>query len=228
MAPAIEPANPLRDIRLFAGLDAPALTALEGCARRHDYAAGEVLFREGEACAGLFLITAGAVRIFKLSPSGRELTLHVEHAPAGVAEVPLVDGGPYPASVQAVTPVQALLLPRKDFLDVCRRHPQVALRTLAVFGQRMRGLVNLLEAVTFGGLRQRLARTLLEQARGGQHGPALVSGSQQELAQSLGTVREVVARNLGRFQAEGWIRIGHREIEVLDPEGLRREAEIEL
>lgn len=218
----------LKSVPLFAALDGPALAALAAHAQPRRYAAGETLFREGDACTGVFVITSGAVRIFKLAPSGRELTLHVQEAPATVAEVPLVDGGPYPASVETVHPTVALFLQRQKFLSVCQEHPQVALAALDVFARRLRGLVALLEAVTFGGVRQRLARLLLEQARGGHERRLRCGATHQQLADDLGTVREVVSRNLSRFQAEGLIQLKPREIELLDPAGLEREAEAEL
>src|SRR6185312_16460136 len=136
---------------LFSGLEPEVLAALAERAKPRRYDAGDVLFREGDACAGLFVLTSGSVRIYKVSSGGRELTLHVQKAPATVAEVPLVDGGPYPASLRALTEVETLFLGREDFLAVCLAHPQVALSALAVFGRRLRGLVSLLEAVTFGG-----------------------------------------------------------------------------
>ncbi|MGH9467716.1 MAG: Crp/Fnr family transcriptional regulator, partial [Terriglobales bacterium] len=83
----------LRRIPLFEKLEAGPLAALAQRATPHHYAPGEVLFREGQRCAGVFVITAGVVRIFKISASGRELMLHRDRAPATVAEVPLVDGG---------------------------------------------------------------------------------------------------------------------------------------
>jgi|SRR6185437_1669682 len=226
-APESAAAKLLSQLSMFAELPAPALAALARHTRPFRYQPGAELFREGEACAGVFIIAAGTVRIFKLSPAGRELTIHIEHAPATVAEVPLVDGGPYPASVQAASAVEALFLGRKEFLAVCLEHPQVALASLAVFGRRLRALVGLLEAVTFGGVRQRLARLLLEQTRPAC-GPPLVSATHQELALDLGTVREVVSRNLSRFQAEGLVRLRPRAIEILDREGLGREAELEV
>ncbi|HXE31339.1 MAG TPA: Crp/Fnr family transcriptional regulator [Terriglobales bacterium] len=213
---------------LFSGLEPEVLAALAERAKPRRYDAGDVLFREGDACAGLFVLTSGSVRIYKVSSGGRELTLHVQKAPATVAEVPLVDGGPYPASVRALTEVETLFLGREDFLGICRRHPEVALAALTVFGRRLRGLVALLEAVTFGGLRQRLAAALLDQAAPGEAGVPTLSGTQQEIALHLGTVREVVARILSRFQADGLIRIRPRAVELVDVDGLRREAEVEL
>lgn len=232
-APAASPyaarLQQLRRIPMFAQLEAAPLTALAQRSTPHHYAPGEVLFDEGDPCAGVFVIVAGVVRIFKMSAAGRELMLHQDQAPTTVAEVPLVDGGPYPASVRAVTEVEALFLDRQAFLNVCRQHPEVALESLAVFGRRLRNLVSLLEAVTFGGVRQRLARMLLDQSGcTTARGRCKVTSTHQDLAQALGTVREVISRNLSRFQAEGLVRLKPRTIDLLNPEGLRREAEIEM
>ncbi|MGH9473353.1 MAG: Crp/Fnr family transcriptional regulator [Terriglobales bacterium] len=221
----------LRQIPLFRGLDGPSLQALAALARPCEFEPGAMLFREGDTCGGVYVLLGGEVRIFKASAGGRELTLHRQSAPATMAEVPLVDGGPYPASVEAIRAVEALFLPRAGFLSVCRQQPQVALAALELFARRLRTLVALLEAVTFGGVRQRLARLLLERAPAGP-----MVATHQALALELGTVREVVSRNLSRFQDEGLIQMhgrasgasGRSAIEVLDQAGLAREATLEL
>src|SRR6185437_3233643 len=83
-APESAAAKLLSQLSMFAELPAPALAALARHTRPFRYQPGAELFREGEACAGVFIIAAGTVRIFKLSPAGRELTIHIEHAPAAV------------------------------------------------------------------------------------------------------------------------------------------------
>jgi len=192
------------------------------------YKAGEELFREGEECEGIHILVDGSVKIFKLSSSGREMTIAVESAPGTVAELPLFDGGPYPASVAAITDVTAILLYKRDFYQVCRQFPDVSLKMLAVVGRRLRQLVQTIESVTFGSVRQRMAKLLLElSAQSGGESFSLPA-THQELASRLGTVREVVSRNLGRFQADRLIRMADRQITILDREGLEREANTEL
>ena len=192
------------------------------------FAPGEMLFHEGDACAGLFVLGSGRVKIFKTSSSGREIMLAVDTAPASVAEVPLFDGGGYPASVIAIDEVVAYMIGKREFRQVCRERPEVALKVLGVVGRRLRLLVGIVESVTFGSVRQRLARALLEFRD--QAGSDLFSMpvTHQELAQRLGTVREVVSRNLGRFQSEGVLRLAGREVQLLDRAALVREAETEL
>jgi CRP/FNR family transcriptional regulator len=208
----------LTRIPLFSGLGEAEIRALAGRARERHFANGEMLFWEGEPCEGIFLIAEGAVKIFKTSTSGREMMLSLETAPATVAELPLFDDGPYPASVRAVGAVTAWFIDKAGFRQVCRQYPEVALKVLAVVGQRLRHLVSVVESMTFGSVTQRLARMLLDQ--GGE-----LPMTHQEIASRLGTVREVVSRNLARFRAEGLIRIEGKHLEILDRAGLEREAE---
>lgn len=212
-------------------LEELALNEIEALAQyavEKRFAPGEMLFHEGDACAGLFVLGRGRVKVFKTSPSGREIMLAVESAPASVAEVPLFDGGGYPASVVAIDEVTAYLIGKREFRQVCRQQPEVSLKVLAVVGRRLRHLVAIVESVTFGSVRQRLARALLEfrDQAGSDLFPMPVT--HQELAQRLGTVREVVSRNLGRFQSEGLLRLAGRELQVLDRAALEREAETEM
>ena len=189
------------------------------------FAPDEVLFWEGEDCAGIFLIVQGSVKIFRTSPSGREVMLAIQEAPSTVAELPLFDGGPYPASVRAVEPVVCLFINKDDFQQVCRQYPEVALKILAVVGRRLRDLVGLVEAMTFGSVTQRLARLLLDASKAAGADTFDLPVTHQELASRLGTVREVVSRNLGRFRAQGLIKIQDRQVEIANRAGLQQEAE---
>ncbi len=218
----------LRRVPLFAGLSESEIKALAGRALPRQYKPGEVLFSEGDGCHGIFLLARGRVRIFKTAPSGRQIMLAIESAPSSVAEVPLFDGGPYPATVSAVEDVTAYLISQQDFRKFCLEHPEVALKVLALVGGRLRQLVSVVEAVTFGSVRQRLARTLLDFGLQAGSESFPLAESHQDLASRLGTVREVVSRNLSRFQAEGLIRLGKKQVRILDPVGLEREAVTEM
>jgi CRP/FNR family transcriptional regulator, cyclic AMP receptor protein len=213
---------------VFASLTPAEVDALAQLAVEKTYEPGEALFYEGEDCAGIFVLGSGSVKIYKTSPSGREILLAVESAPSSVAEVPLFDGGPYPATVSAISPVTAFLMRKQDFQRVCRQHPDVPLKVLAVVGRRLRILVGLVESVTFGSVRQRLAKTLLEFSAESGSAAFTLPVTHEELAARLGTVREVISRNLSRFQAEGLLRVQRREIHLLNVSGLQREAETEL
>lgn len=215
-------------IPLFHDLNPPEVEALTARAIEKRFRPGENLFIEGELCTGIYLVLDGQVRIYKSARSGREITLAIEAAPSSVAEVPLFDGGAYPASVAALGEVRGAFLHTKAFQQVCLAHPEVALKMLAVVGRRVRQLVSVIELVTFGSVRQRLAGVLLEYGREAGGNTFTLKATHQELASRLGTVREVVSRNMSRFQADGLIRLTGRRVELLDAGELQREAETEL
>jgi len=214
----------LSQIALFAGLTDAEVNVLAQRAVERRYSSDEMLFWEGEPCSGVFLILEGRVKIFRTSPGGRELMLAIETAPSSVAELPLFDGGPYPASVRAIEPVTSLFINKADFQQVCRQYPDVALKVLAVVGKRLRHLVGLVESMTFGSVTQRLARLLLE-ASGESPAGTFDLPTHQEIASRLGTVREVVSRNLARFRAEGILRAQGHQIQILNRARLEQEAE---
>ena len=213
---------------LFATLTPEEREQLATLGSPHNFAAGHTLFYEGDPCTGLWVIGSGTVKITKMSASGREIMLTVESAPSSVAEVPLFDGGGYPANVTAISDTLAFLLHKADFRRFCEQHPTVPLKVLAVVGRRLRTLVQLVETVTFGSVRQRLARVLLQAAEGRQADvPVEIAITHEELAARLGTVREVVSRNLARFQTEGMVKVVKRQIMILDLAALQAEADTE-
>jgi CRP/FNR family transcriptional regulator len=212
---------------LFSALEPEERQQIAALGVEKRYEAGEALFHEGLPCEGLFVLASGRVKIVKTSPSGRQIMLVTETAPASVAEVPLFDDGVNPATVVALEDTVAYLLRKEDFRRFCREHPEVPLKVLAVMGRRLRQLVSLIEAVTFGSVRQRLAKLLLESAEPQRDGTKLVALTHEELSLRLGTVREVVSRNLSRFQSEGMVRLVKRQIEIADARLLREEAETE-
>lgn len=215
----------LKSIPLFAALDEAELGSLAAVAGRRTYGAGELLFTEGEPCAGLYIVVGGSVRIFKTSQGGREHVLSIDGPGSSIAELPVFDGGPYPASAAATQNSELLFLSRKDFRAICLEHPELALKVLQVVGARLRRLVGIIEELSFTTVRHRLISWILRTARTEGRKTAagdtfLLQASHQELAAQIGTVRELVSRNLARLQAQGLIAISGREVTILDPEGL--------
>ena len=189
------------------------------------FSAGELLFFEGEPCNGLHIIARGKVRIFKTSVSGREQVLSVNVSGESVAEIPVFDGGPYPASAVALEETEIVFISRRDFNAYCLEHPEVPLKVLTVVGARLRNLVGIIEELSFTTIRQRLISTLLKlaQSEGRKTARGIefqLPASHQELANQLGTVRELISRNLMRLQAEGLLDVDARQIVVKDVEGL--------
>ena len=218
----------LRKTPLFASLTDKEMEALGGRVSKKCFERGTLLFSEGDPCRGLFLVASGKIRIFKLSPAGREQVLAVEGPGSSFAELPVFDGGNYPASASALEDAEVLFISRKDFQNFCREHPEVALKVIAVVGSRLRRLVGIIEDLSFTTVRHRLIALLLRLAQAS--GTASKEGvrmeltkTHQDLAAELGTVRELVSRNLSRLQAEGFLEVDGRRIIVKDLAGLKRE-----
>src|SRR5215813_9986575 len=218
----------LRKTALFAGLTEDEMRALATRATRMKFQKDEELFAEGDPCTGLYLVAAGKIRIFKLSPSGREQILAVEGPGSSFAELPVFDGGNYPAAAAAVEDTEVLFVSRKDFQNFCHEHPDVALKVIAVVGSRLRRLVGIIEELSFTTVRQRLIALIVRLAQASKMGSEQgihieLTKSHQDLAAELGTVRELVSRNLSRLEAEGFLDVEGRKIVVKDLPGLRRE-----
>jgi CRP/FNR family transcriptional regulator len=215
----------LEKTALFSSLTQPELHLLAARTVRKLFSAGELLFSEGEPCSGLHIIVRGRVRIFKTSASGREQVL-AENVPGeSIAEIPIFDGGPYPASAVAVEDADLAFISRRDFNAYCLEHPEVALKVLSVVGARLRRLVGIIEELSFTTIRQRLISALIKLAQ--NEGKTTARGiefqlpsTHQELAHQLGTVRELISRNLMRLQAEGLLDVDARQIVVKDMKGL--------
>jgi len=210
---------------LLSGLSPSELQLLAARTVRKLFSAGELLFSEGEPCNGLHIIALGKVRIFKTSMSGREQVLALNGPGESVAELPVFDGGPYPASAVAIEDTEVAFVSRRDFSAYCLEHPEVALKVLSVVGARLRRLVGIIEELSFTTIRQRLIAVLVKLAE--SEGKKTERGvefqlpaTHQELANQLGTVRELISRNLMRLQAEGLLDVDARNIVVKDMKGL--------
>jgi CRP/FNR family transcriptional regulator len=210
---------------LLSELSQPELQLLAARTARKLFGTGQMLFSEGEPCNGLHIIASGKVRIFKTSVSGREQVLAVNVPGESVAELPVFDGGPFPASAVATEDTEIAFISRRDFQAFCMEHPEVALKVLQVVGARLRRLVGIIEELSFTTIRQRLIAMLVKLAQGEGRKTALgiefqLPATHQELANQLGTVRELISRNLMRLQAEGLLDVEARRIVVKDLAGL--------
>jgi CRP/FNR family transcriptional regulator len=220
----------LAQVPIFSGLTETELAFLVQRAVPRNFSAGEAVFTEGDPCTGLYVVESGHIRIFKSSAGGREQVLSIDGPGSSVAELPVFDGGNYPASVTAIDDATLLFVSKQDFQSLCLAHPQVALKVLRVVGARLRRLVGIIEELSFTTVRHRLAAFLLRLAQ--KDGKRTTEGveitlpvSNQELASQIGTVRELVSRSLSRFQSEGMLKIDGRSVVIQDLKALEAELQ---
>ena len=220
----------LAKVGMFAGLSETELTFLAQRAVPRKFSSGEIVFSEGDPCTGMYVVEAGHIRIFKTSTGGREQVLSIDGPGSSVAELPVFDGGNYPASVSAVEDSTLLFISKQDFQSLCLTHPRVALKVLRVVGARLRKLVGIIEELSFTTVRHRLAGFLVRLAQ--REGTKVSAGievtlpaSNQELASQIGTVRELVSRNLSRFQSEKLIEMDGRRVVIANLKALESELD---
>lgn len=200
----------------------PAVAALlpsgaqaAGLAGPLDVPAGTVLFSENDRCKGFPLVLEGEVRVSRSSGDGRSLELY-RVAPGElclVSSACLFRAEPMSAHGATTRPTKLLLVPPERF-EAWLADERFRNFVLGLFADRMADLTLLVDAVAFQRLDRRLAAALLG------HGPELRT-THQALAESLGTVREMVTRVLRRFEREGWIELGRERIRILDGAALR-------
>jgi CRP/FNR family transcriptional regulator, cyclic AMP receptor protein len=228
----VQPSDPFAvfsQVAIFADLSEEELRALTRRTVSRPVPAGEPIFREGDPCQGFFVIESGEVKIFKTAASGREQILTVDRAGDSVAEIPVFDGGPYPASGTALVDSVLLFISKRDFRTVVLEHPEVGLKVLKAVGRRLRRLISLIEELSFTTVRTRLIMQLVRLARTeGQptdRGIEFRLPTNQELASQIGTVRELISRNVSRLQAEGLLRLDGKQVIVPDLDALAGSAD---
>jgi len=219
--PALDPVETLRRVSFFAVLPVDELRSLATHCVVRRLGRDEMLFNEGDPSDGLFVVQAGAVKVFKMAETGREQVLAMERAGSTLGELPLFDGGAFPASAAAVEDSTLLSLPKREFLDLCRRNSEVAFAVIRSLAWRFRYMTSLVEELSLKEVSHRLARFLRDRAvRSGVRTKRGVEfpleETNQEIGAEIGTVRDLVSRNLRRFVDRGIIRLERRKVIVLD------------
>ena len=224
-----DPFTVLSTVTLFGDLSEEELHALAHRTVKRHARTDDVIFTEGDPCEGFYVVESGEVKIFKTAASGREQVLTIDRAGDSLAEIPVFDGGHYPASAVATTETTLLFISKREFRTLILEHPEVGLKVLKNVGSRLRRLVALIEELSFTTVRSRLilhvARLLRSDGRHTERGTEAALPSNQEIASQIGTVRELVSRNLSRLQAEGLIRVDGKHVIVADVDALEHAAD---
>lgn len=197
--------------------------------RRRQYPAGASLYLEGDSCSTVVVVVSGRVKVFSLTEHGEEVLLAVRGPGALLGELSAVDGGPRSASVAALEPVVALVVPIAAFVDFLRGHGDAAIALLQLVTGRLRDADRKRVEAAAYDIPARVARRIVELAdRFGEpdgHGLRIsVSLTQDELAGWVGASREAVAKALRTLRTRGLVATGRRTLTVLDLDGLRRRA----
>ena len=199
----------------FAGMPAARLDALVADAQFLRAPAGAVLFDANQPCRGFPLVLEGSVRVTKNAPNGREILLYrVEPGQSCIQSGGCLLGhADYSASGVAETEVELLSVPPAQFNELLLGFEPFRRYVFGMYGERLAEVMELVEEVAFRRLDARLAQLLI------RRGP-VIEGTHQQLADELGSVREIVSRLLRSFEQRGLVRIERERVTALDPKGL--------
>jgi len=183
---------------------------------------GEQIFSEGIDATAFFIVVSGKIKIYKLSPDGKEYTLHI-HGPGDlVAEAAIFDSMVYPASCMALEDTTLVRMSRKEFLNLIKEHPELSLKMMSGYSKRLRQLVAKIEELSLKDIKARLAGYLIENSSV-ENGVAVchLSYSKKELSSLLGTIPETLSRALAFLKQRKLVIEKDNTIILPDPEKLR-------
>jgi CRP/FNR family cyclic AMP-dependent transcriptional regulator len=189
---------------------------MEGDTRR--YAAGEILFHQGDASDALYLLLSGQLRVYSSNAGGREVVYNVLEPGDTLGEL-LLDGGPRSASVQAVADTECLVIRGDTLRTLVRTYPELAERLMLRLISRLRHATRTIQSLALEGVFERVT-ALLEESAHGEEGHRLLPSylTQQEIGNRIGATREMVNHVMQRLRREGYItRDAQRRTVIVKP-----------
>lgn len=206
---------------LFAGLKTEQLLLIADISVEKKYGKGQTIFFEGDEGSGFYMVGTGRIKIYKMSPAGKEHILHIFGPYEPFGEVPVFHGQPFPANAEALVQTSVLFFPRDKFIQLVEKSPAIALGMLAVLSMRLRRFAAQIEDLSLKEVPARLAGYLLYLSQE-QKNPDLVELdiSKGQLASLLGTIPETLSRIFAKMSESGLIEVNGRKITLVDKAGL--------
>jgi CRP/FNR family transcriptional regulator len=217
--------NLLKRCPLFAGLKDEDLKRVRAIATLRQVGKKEVLFSEGEEARGFYVILSGKVKLYKISSEGKEQILHVVSAPDAFAEAALFLEGSYPAFAESLGDSQLLYIPKRDFIQLIEKNPQLSINIIVSLSHYLRRFASLIEELSLKEVSSRIAKYLLDlsvkSSKEGKNPQEIeLDLSKTQLASKLGTISETLSRTLGKMKTKGVIDVQGNKILILDRESL--------
>jgi CRP/FNR family transcriptional regulator len=212
----------ISNIFLFSSFAEKELDFLESSTSLKKVGKGEQIFSEGLDASAFFIVVSGKVKIYKVSPDGKEHTLHI-HGPADlVAEAAIFDSMVYPASCMALEDSTFIRISREGFLNLIKRHPELALKMMSSYSKRLRQFVSKIENLSLKDIKSRLASYLLENSTI-EDGTTIcrLKYSKKELSSLLGTIPETLSRSFAFLKQNKLIVEKDYLIIIPDPDKLK-------
>jgi CRP-like cAMP-binding protein len=219
----------LKRCPLFAGLKEEDLKRIRAIASLRQIGKKEILFSDGEEARGFYVILSGKVKLYKVSPEGKEQILHIVSAPDAFAEAALFLEGSYPAFGEALTDCQLLFFPKRDFIRLIEKNPQLSINMIVTLSHYLKRFASLIEELSLKEVSSRVAKYLIDlQMKSTKEGKSPkeveLDLSKTQLALKLGTISETLSRTLAKMRAKGIIDVKRNKILILNRETLEELA----
>lgn len=213
----------LARIRHFDGLPPEVQERIAALAVLHHFAAGQVIYIEGEPAEAFYLLERGWIKATRMSCDGREQAMLFLESGEIFGDIAVFSGTTYPGTVVALEDVDVWAIPAREFLILTEQYSALAMATIHHLSDRVLHYIGLVEDLSLRNVEARLANTLLQHAE--VHDGQLIVPRRgwatfDEMAVRLGTVRDVLSRGLKTLEAEGLLKVEKQAIFLLDPKGL--------
>jgi len=212
----------------FSGLPPEDLRKIAGLALSRTFEKGETIFFEGQEGEGFYVVQRGSLKVFKASPEGKEVILHLCGPGDHLGHAAVFEGSTFPASAEALEKCLLYFFSREAILGLIAREPNIALHMLAVLSFKLRELTLQVENLALKEVPGRLASYLLHLREAGKERNRDVLDleiSRTELARVLGTTPETLSRILGKMTARKILEISRRHLVIRDLPALEYLAE---
>jgi len=209
--------NTLLNIPIFSGLSKDQVKQIWQIAVEKKMTNGKIIFSEGDEGSGFYIVVKGRVKVFKVSPDGKEHILHIVGPGETFGQVAVYAGRSFPASSAAITKSHLLFIPRTAFVELIAGNPSLAMSMLAVLSLRLREFTVQIENLSLKEVPGRLASYLIYLADEQKTGDRIsLPISKGQLASLLGTIPETLSRIFTKISAQNLIEVNGREIKILD------------
>jgi CRP-like cAMP-binding protein len=212
------------DLPLFRGLREDSLRLLAQHGLERPFVTGETLFRAGEIPWGIYVVLEGRIRVVR-GQAGRQVVVHTEGAGGTLADVPFFAGGVLPATAVAAEPSVCAIFPKEALRAAIAANPDVAFILLARLALRVREIVGRLDGIASNSVAARVAGYLIRRSSERRSAVISIGMTQTQLAEELGTVREMIVRELRELRKARIIQPSRGGgVEILDAARLAERA----
>ncbi len=202
---------------LFGSLTEKELSIISAFCSTKKVSKNHTLFEEGETADAFFMVVYGKVKIYKLSPDGKEYIIHVQGENEIIAEAAIFDKKNYPAGCKAVEDTLAVRIPKNEFVELIRTNPSLSIKFMSAYSKRLREFVSVIEGLSGTDVKKRLARYIVNKVSKDKSSHVIkLDISKKELASMLGTVPETISRSIAGLKKQGIIDTKDKNIIVKD------------